>query len=80
MDGPPRPAAATYEEEIAVKDAPPEQVVCALSQGRPVFGLDPGRRRAVALAAVSMLPGALMCFAMIAINLAQAASGPIGQQ
>jgi len=40
------------------------------SQGRPVISQDASRHRAVALANVSMLPGANMSFAILAINLA----------
>ena len=60
----------TVKEEIAVKGAPAERVVLRYSQGRPIISEDPARHRAVALATVSMLPGANMQFAMIAINLA----------
>ncbi|WP_116091896.1 penicillin acylase family protein [Sphingomonas crusticola] len=60
----------TFEEEIAVKGAPPERVTLRYSQGRPIVSQDPARHRAVAFATVSMLPGANMRFAMIAINLA----------
>lgn len=61
----------TFEEEIAVKDAPAVRVVLRYSKGRPVISEDPARHRAVALATVSLLPGANMGFAMIAINLAR---------
>jgi penicillin amidase len=60
----------TYEEEIAVKGAPPERVTLYYSQGRPIISRDPSRHRAVAFATVALLPGANMRFAMIAINLA----------
>ncbi len=60
----------SFVEEIAVKDAPPERVVLRYSQGRPIVSQDPSRHRAVAFASVSLLPGANMRFAMIAINLA----------
>jgi penicillin amidase len=61
----------TIEEEIPVKGAPPRRVVLRYSQGRPIVSEDPSRRRAVAFADVSLLPGANMRFAMIAINLAR---------
>lgn len=61
----------TFDEEIAVKDGPPERRVMRYSQGRPIISEDPARHRAIALATVSMLPGANMQFAMIAINLAR---------
>lgn len=60
----------TVEEEIAVKDSPPERVVLRYSEGRPIVSHDPSRQRAVAFASVSLLPGANVRFAMIAINLA----------
>src|SRR3546814_6109467 len=39
--------------------------------GRPIVSQDAARSRAVAFATVSMLPGANMNFAIIAINLAK---------
>lgn len=60
----------TFEDEIAVKDAPSERVTLRYAQGRPVVSQDADRQRAVAFATVSMLPGANMRFAIIAINLA----------
>lgn len=60
----------TVEQEIAVKGAAPERIVLRYSQGRPIVSQDPSRRRAVAFASASLLPGANMQFAMIAINLA----------
>ena len=60
----------TVEEEILVKGSPPERVVLRYAQGRPIVSQDPARHRAVAFASVSLLPGANMRFAMIAINLA----------
>ncbi len=59
----------TVEEEIAVKGAPPERVTLRYANGRPIVSEDATRERAVAFASVSMLPGANMRFAMIAINL-----------
>ena len=57
-------------ETIAVKGAPAEQVVLRYAERRPVVSQDPARHRAVAFASVTLLPGANMNFAMIAINLA----------
>ena len=61
----------TIEEEIAVKGSPPERVMLRYAEGRPIVSQDPARHRAVAFASVSLLPGANMRFAMIAINLAR---------
>ena len=61
----------TFEDEIAVKDAPPERVTLRYADGRPVVSQDTSRDRAVAFATVSMLPGANMRFAIIAINLSK---------
>ena len=61
----------TVEEEIAVKDAPPERVTLRYSQGRPIVSQDASRHRAVAQANVALLPGGNMRFAIIAINLAR---------
>lgn len=61
----------TFEDDILVKDAPPERVTLRYAAGRPIVSQDAARDRAVAFATVSMLPGANMQFAMIAINLAQ---------
>ena len=60
----------TFEDEIIVKGAPPERVTLRYADGRPIVSQDGARNRAVALATVSMLPGANMRFAIIAINLA----------
>lgn len=61
----------TFEDEIAVKDAPPERVTLRYADGRPVVSQDTSQDRAVAFATVSMLPGANMRFAIIAINLSK---------
>lgn len=61
----------TFEDEIAVKGAPPERVTLRYAAGRPIVSQDAGRGRAVAFATVSMLPGANQRFAMIAINLSK---------
>jgi penicillin amidase len=61
----------TYEDEIAVKGAPPERVTLRYSAGRPVVSQDASRHRAVAFATAGMLPGANMRFAIIAINLSK---------
>lgn len=60
----------TFEDEIIVKGAPSERVTLRYAAGRPVVSQDAARSRAVAFATVSMLPGANMKFAIIAINLA----------
>jgi penicillin amidase len=61
----------SFEDEIAVKDAPAERVTLRYAQGRPVVAQDPTRQRATAFATTSMLPGGNMRFAIIAINLAK---------
>ena len=61
----------TVEEEIAVKGAAPERVTLRYANGRPIVSQDAARDRAVAFATVSMLPGANMRFAIIAINLSK---------
>ncbi|OWR01610.1 penicillin acylase family protein [Sphingopyxis witflariensis] len=61
----------TFEDEIAVKGAPPERVTLRYAAGRPIVSQDAARDRAVAFATVSMLPGANQRFAIIAINLAK---------
>ncbi|MBL0914086.1 MAG: penicillin acylase family protein [Sphingopyxis sp.] len=60
-----------FEDEIAVKGAPPERVTLRYAAGRPIVSQDAARNRAVAFATVSMLPGANARFAMIAINLSK---------
>lgn len=60
-----------HEEEIRVKDAPAERVTLRYAEGRPIISEDPARQRAVAFATVTMLPGANMRFAIIAINLSK---------
>jgi penicillin amidase len=60
-----------FEEEIAVKGEAPRRVRLRYADGRPVVAEDPTRQRATAFASVDMLPGALMKFAIIAINLAK---------
>ena len=61
----------TFEDEIAVKGAPPERVTLRYAAGRPIVSQDAARDRAVAFATVSMLPGANQRFAIIAINLSK---------
>lgn len=61
----------TFEDEIAVKGAPAERVTLRYAAGRPIVSQDAARDRAVALATVSMLPGANQRFAIIAINLSK---------
>lgn len=60
-----------FEDDIAVKGGAPERGRFRYADGRPVVSQDPSRNRAVALATVSMLPGANQRFAIIAINLAK---------
>lgn len=60
-----------FEDEILVKDAPTQRVSLRYANGRPIVSEDAARSRAVAFATVSMLPGANMRFAMIAINLSK---------
>jgi len=59
------------QEEIAVKGAEPHRVTLRYSVHGPVLLHDPKRRRATALASVTMLPGAMDGFSMIAINTAR---------
>lgn len=59
------------EEEVPVKGGAAEKVRLRYADGRPVVSQDPARQRAVAFATVSMLPGANMRFAIIAINLSK---------
>lgn len=61
----------TFEDEIPVKGAPSERVTLRYAAGRPIVSEDAARSRAVAFATVSMLPGANMRFAIIAINLSK---------
>ena len=61
----------SFEDEIAVKGAPPERVTLRYAAGRPIVSQDAARDRAVAFATVSMLPGANQRFAIIAINLSK---------
>ena len=60
-----------FEDEIAVKGSASERAILRYADGRPIVSQDAARNRAVALATVSMLPGANMRFAIIAINLAK---------
>ena len=59
------------EEEVPVKGGAAEKVRLRYAEGRPVVSQAPARQRAVAIATVSMLPGANMRFAIIAINLSK---------
>lgn len=59
------------EVSIPVKDAAPHQAILRFAAQGPVLSFDPSRRRATALAAVALRPGASGAFAMIAINLAR---------
>jgi len=59
------------EISIPVKGAPPRTATLRYAAQGPVVSHDPARRRATALAAVDLQPGASGAFAMIAINLAR---------
>ncbi|MEA1015767.1 penicillin acylase family protein [Sphingosinicella sp. LY1275] len=59
------------EVSIPVKGAPPHRATLRYAAQGPVVSHDPARRRATALAAVELRPGASGAFAMIAINLAR---------
>ncbi|UZK69436.1 penicillin acylase family protein [Sphingomonas sp. S1-29] len=59
------------EEVIAARGAPARTVVLRYCVHGPVLLHDPARRRATSLASVTMMPGAMGAFAMIAINLAR---------
>ncbi len=60
-----------FEDDIAIKGAASRRVRQRYANGRPIVSADPARQRAVAFATVGMLPGALMRFALVAINLAR---------
>jgi penicillin amidase len=59
------------EVSIPVRNAPPHAATLRYSAQGPVLSHDPARRRATALAAIELQPGASGAFAMIAINLAR---------
>jgi penicillin amidase len=59
------------EEAIRVKGAEPRRVTMRYSVHGPVLRHDPAARRATALASVTMMPGAMNGFSMIAINTAR---------
>lgn len=61
----------THEEDIPVKGQASDHVVLRYAEGRPVIARDPENHRAIAFATVTMLPGANMRFAIVAINLAR---------
>lgn len=61
----------TFEDEVIVNGGKTERVTLRYAKGRPVIAATPESNRAVAFATVSMLPGANMSFAIIAINLAK---------
>lgn len=60
----------TVEELIPVKDAEPRRVTIRYSVHGPVLRHDPAMGRATAMSSITMLPGCMDSFAMIAINLA----------
>jgi len=60
-----------HEEVIAVKGGAPQRRRLRYSVHGPVMLHDPARRRATAVASVTMQPGHSDSFAMIAINLAR---------
>lgn len=59
------------EIAIPVKGAAPHAATLRYAAQGPVVSHDPARRRATALAAIELRPGASGAFAMIAINLAR---------
>jgi penicillin amidase len=59
------------EISIPVKGAPPGAATLRYAVQGPVVSHDPAKRRATALAAIELQPGASGAFAMIAINLAR---------
>lgn len=59
------------EVSIPVKDGPPHAATLRYSAQGPVLSHDPARRRATAISAIELRPGASGAFAMIAINLAR---------
>ena len=59
------------EISIPVKNAPPHSATLRYAVQGPVVSHDPARRRATAIAAIELQPGASGAFAMIAINLAR---------
>ena len=59
------------EIAIPVKGAAPHAATLRYAAQGPVVSHDPARRRATALAAIELQPGASGAFAMIAINLAR---------
>ena len=59
------------EISIPVKNGSPRPATLRYAAQGPVISHDPARRRATALAAVELQPGASGAFAMIAINLAR---------
>lgn len=61
----------THAEEIAVKGQGAETAVLRYAGGRPIIAHDPAKQRAIAFATVTMLPGANMRFAIVAMNLAR---------
>jgi len=61
----------TVRQTIQVKDAPEAVVTFRHAVYGPVLSHDPDRRRATAMASVSLRPGANMTFAIIALNLAK---------
>ncbi|MGQ0660498.1 penicillin acylase family protein [Sphingosinicella sp.] len=60
-----------FEVAIPVKNAAPHAATLRYAVQGPVLSHDPARRRATALAAIELRPGASGAFAMIAINLAR---------
>ncbi|MEW4449792.1 penicillin acylase family protein [Qipengyuania sp. JC766] len=58
------------EETISVNGGEPDVATLRYAGGRPVIARDPERNRAIALSTVTMLPGANMRFAIVALNLA----------
>nr|WP_306300323.1 penicillin acylase family protein [Erythrobacter sp. LQ02-29] len=59
------------EDTVEVEGQAAEQVTLRYADGRPVIAQDRERNRAIAFATTTMLPGANMRFAIVAINLAK---------
>ena len=61
----------TVVDLVPVKEEPPRRIAIRYSVHGPVLRHDPANRRATAMSSVTMLPGCMDGFAMIAINLAR---------
>ena len=61
----------TIEELVPVKGEAPRRIAIRYSVHGPVLRHDPANNRATAMSSITMLPGCMDGFAMIAINLAR---------